>query len=218
MSHASGDLTLARLRAGLVRDTDIVYAAQHGCTFSSFGLAEITCNRERVYRAVGYLLASRLISQRWLGSPKGLNDTRYQKMAKADTAPFTCDNLMLDLYKTPAEGNFLAVAKEDCRKVRERNPASGAAEIDKLITRHDAETLPGGRAYQAASDRAAQLIGSPEHLGPARDQLRRTARKRANELGMLVATELLAHHRRCFTENTETASQQTCAARDRRAH
>ena len=52
---------------GIFGENDVIYATQTGCRYSTFGLAEIYFDVERLYRAAGYRLASHLVHQRWLG-------------------------------------------------------------------------------------------------------------------------------------------------------
>jgi len=54
------------------RPTDALFVTHNGCTFSSFGVSEITFDKNRVYRAAGYRLAWKLANLFWLGEDAAL--------------------------------------------------------------------------------------------------------------------------------------------------
>jgi hypothetical protein len=202
-------------------DTDIVYATQNGCTFSSFGLAEVCFNRERVYRAAAYRLARHLVRQRWLGSEGGLAQSAYEDATKADfynpeanaeqpTPPsFHPDKLVASVCHGQ-RGNWLAAVYQDFEAVRKMPFTQGSAALRKLHEKHEKLLAQGanlGAAAQTAQERAQALGGSAEVLGPLRERLRYAARRHANRHGVAVAQHFLDYYRKTLSVVAKIAGE-----------
>ncbi len=69
---------------GPFTETDVIYATQNGCRYSSFGLAEVYFDIERLYQAAGYRLAYHLVRSRWLGKATTHGDLRFKEWARSD--------------------------------------------------------------------------------------------------------------------------------------
>ena len=60
-----------------IYEGNAVYATQNGCRFSSFGLAEIFFDVEKLYHIAAYRLASALVRQRWISAADRFADAQY---------------------------------------------------------------------------------------------------------------------------------------------
>ena len=141
--------------ASLKVDPDVVFATQNGCTFSSFGLAEINFNRNRVYRAASYRLARHLVSQRWLSRADSLPESKYKAETKSacyDPKPnaeqtnppsFRLERLTDRLFDT-GSANWRTSAAVDFSNARNQSFITGTATLRQLLTKHDGLLGPGG--------------------------------------------------------------------------
>jgi hypothetical protein len=185
------------------RNTDVVYSTQSGCTFSSFGLAEIGFNREGVYRAASYRLASTLLYHRWLGDPRKMHDSQYAELAKKDlydpeadqNAPsFRPERLSQMLYQSQ-QSSWLTSAGRDLEEAAKKPYTSGASTLRAVLATHSGYlSRDGGGGAQAQltlQEREKSLAGSADDLGPVRRRLDATLRGRANQFGVVIGKEFL---------------------------
>jgi hypothetical protein len=189
---------------------DVIYATQNGCRYSSFGLAEVYFDVERLYQAAGYRLASHLI-RRWLRKPPG--DLKLKEWAEEDllspkvsdeqTTPppsFRFESLM-DLMYTREGVNARSVAKKRLAELKDKPPAAGLSlllneinEHDKLLRKGSSGTK-GGRARSTLIENRGPLEGGALDLGLLRERVRIAAANRFARYGVEAVLELLKHYR-----------------------
>ena len=63
---------------------ELLYENRYGCTFSSFGLAEIYIDPQRMRRSAGYRLAANMVRNRWLGNSEEHTGNQYNKWSQFD--------------------------------------------------------------------------------------------------------------------------------------
>jgi hypothetical protein len=185
------------------KDVDVVFATRNGCAFSSFGLSDVSFSRERVYRAAGYLLASRLVLERWLGDEKEWAKSVYQDCVREDfyespgTPTFEGENLLAHLYHGE-KNDWYREALADCGNLQSIPCADGSRQLRAVEGKHrqllqDAPTP--GRARQTLAENAAALMDLTRRLPPLHLRIHDGARRRANLLGVAPTRELLNYYR-----------------------
>ena len=188
--------------------TDVMYAKQFGCTFCSFGLAQISFGREKVYRAAGYLLAAKLIDEHWLGQQGTTPESDFQQYCREDFyeprdelsfAPYHLVPWLYRTYDRPSTANLLNAALQECRELGYRNIVEGCHRLDILMAKHRAalRSAPdAGPAFIRLRENGECLLLRPGSLPALHQRVRTAARRRANRLGVAVVHELLDHYRR----------------------
>lgn len=66
------------------REHQILYENKYGCSFSSFGLAEIYLDPERIRRCASYRLAADLIRKRWIRQADDYGENKYEEWTDFD--------------------------------------------------------------------------------------------------------------------------------------
>lgn len=201
----------------VLRGMDVVYATRSGRAFSSFGLAEISFSRERVYRAAGYLLAARLVAERWKGNAASRQPTEYQEDAKADfykppmnEFSFLPEDMLRAVYYDPPKNkNWYEDAVTECNAAKTAyHFTQGLEQLQGLRQRHAACLRePQGEAARTARERTNVLIGNADILGIPRERIRKMARERANTFGVAVTRQLLATYRELAEYLSKLATQ-----------
>lgn len=198
-----------RLKDEIVKDRDVLFATHNGCTFNSFGLAEVSFDEARLYRAAGYRLAQRLVQERWQGDstrPTEIDLTKWtqddlfpsKEAADAGTPSFRPEALVSAFFETWAAGvktgSLLDAIKTDFEAVKRTPPAKGTAALRSLMQKHDA-LLKDSAVQLALATNELRLYGDERKDGPLRAQLRELASRRIGQLGISASLELFKSYR-----------------------
>jgi hypothetical protein len=199
---------------------NVLFENRYGCTFSSFGLAEILIDREKINRVASYRLAEQLVATQWLGETQRFSESQYVNWTKHD---------LHSGEAPPGESRGISLHPEDLWQalVRDENH-DWLAEIDaafEKVAQCDPEL--GGPALRAAlrtwlallSDprspfhmtvdrRVSELIGDAARLGDLQKLAKKLATKRINEVGVEATIELLEHYRKAFGSSAGWARKQ----------
>ena len=128
---------------------NVLFENRYGCTFSSFGLAEILIDREKINRVASYRLAEQLVATQWLGETQRFSESQYVNWTKHD---------LHSGEAPPGESRGISLHPEDLWQalVRDENH-DWLAEIDaafEKVAQCDPEL--GGPALRAG---IAHLVG-----------------------------------------------------------
>lgn len=208
---------------GMRENADVIYSSKNGCTFSCFGLSEITFDSDGVYRAAAYRLASKLVRQRWLAAPELFPESEYVKLAKKDLyeptpgdpdAPsFRSQAVAQALYQTP-EGNWLGNAVEEVKQLPGKPFTKGSVELRAVVEKHSGYLKGGGgMAEKSLAEREKELRGKAGRLGIYQQRLRNLARQRADAHGASVAKEFLRYYFEILKSVVKTAAEGGGAAK-----
>ena len=199
----------------VIKGRDILYQTHNGCTFSSFGLAEITFEEARVYRASAYRLAANLVRRKWLGNADSTPKSQYNSWTTQDLfqpgankPSFMPDSLVGTLYHSE-DADWLQKAKRDMEAIRQVPPHEGLARLRDYVRVHTAnlsvETDHQGPAVVTRDGRAKDLRGTPTELGTLRGRMRHLAREKAHAHGIAVTLQTLVTYRRGLQEAANKA-------------
>ncbi|MFV1965613.1 MAG: tubulin-like doman-containing protein [Pirellulaceae bacterium] len=194
----------------LSKGGDILFATHQGCTFSSFGLAEITFDKDRVFRAAGFRLAMHLVSLKWLGAERDFTAPQYgdwttnDLFSKGARPSFMPANLMGLLYDNEKK-NWLARVQDDFTNLRNQPFTAGSSPLRATITKHQGNlsTNPAGergRALQTVEVSANHLVGTPTQFGLLRKRLSELTTSKADQSGVAVTLALLERYRKGLAE------------------
>ena len=203
----------------LARDQDVVYIGKAGCSFSSFGLSQISFSRQRVYRAAAYLLAYRLVVERWLGSADYLQKAAYKDVVREDLfshaagLSFDTDEILQYLYRADKGANWHKSAMDDCSAAEDIPFTEGTARLRSLLQKHQG-LLQRGPASLAVQDNAATLKDVSRVLPPLHQRLKDAVRRRADAHGVAVARELLNYYRATARKTAESFARQAEPSRE----
>ncbi|CAN5657437.1 hypothetical protein BH23PLA1_BH23PLA1_13920 [soil metagenome] len=199
-------------------NTDVVYGTQNGCGFSTFGLAEIEFDLEKLYQAAGYRLASHLIRSRWIGQEQRYKDDDYRDWVRQDlgeargrpdqpTPPsFRTESLIRGLL-TGREGCWLDVLQKDLDALNQVPPEQGLAQLRRILKKHEANLEQGGPARQTVAQNLATLRGTPRSLGPLRERLRFLAMHHLAEHGAIPTLRLLKMYQKALAQAREALQE-----------
>ncbi len=186
----------------------VVFENFYGCTYSSFGLAEIFIDIDRLIRASSYRLAERVIRERWLGRPEKLAESAFLGMVEEDlkggTIPvgetksvdFSRDSLLDSLLKPSEKDLRNYVRDEFARLKRTTDTGRMQSELDALLVRLNTLSSPpsrsgGGEDYQVIAAAFRRLVGALPDIGPLRKRLQAMLRDRCEVSGTAVALRYL---------------------------
>lgn len=183
-----------------------LFANRYGSTFSSFGLAEIVIDSERINRAASYRLAVKLIAERWIGGVNQFTDSQYQAWAKSDLKdgdppvgeseriPFGPDQIWPQLLKS-GNNDWLAQLAADFKRMNGRH----SPELLSKYLADFAGTLArqGGAGVDASprqtmGSRCRELTGAGAELGKLQHRLERLTRARFQQMGTAPILKLLS--------------------------
>ncbi|MFO0954671.1 MAG: tubulin-like doman-containing protein [Isosphaeraceae bacterium] len=199
-------------------DTDVVYATQNGCGFSTFGLSEIYFDLEKLYQAAGYRLAWHMIKHRWIGVPRQYTDEDLKNWVKADLAegrrkpgqpepPSFHPEALIRRLLTGPSGCLLDELEADLAALDGTDPSEGLAALQTVRKRHEAVLAPDGQARVTVNQNLTVLRGSPQSLGPLRERLRWLALDHVTEHGVAATLRLLAQYQKKLVEVGEALSR-----------
>lgn len=206
-------------------DGNAVYATQNGCRFSSFGVAEIYFDVEKLYQVAAYRLAALLVRSRWLGSADRVAESQFvawvrehllQPKAEADKEvppSFLPESLGRRLLTGPA-GCRLDDLKRDVDALGEAELEQGLDRLVRVLTAHAGLLREGGGgrdvgpARQTMQENLARLSGDPNVLGPMRTRLYRLASAHCARHGVAVTLRLLDRYRAALNQVRERARAQ----------
>ena len=194
-----------------------LFANRYGSTFSSFGLAEIVIDSERINRAASYRLAVKLIAERWIGNVNQHTDSQYQTWAKSDLKdgdpplgdseriPFGPDQIWPQLLKS-GNADWLTLLSTDFKRMNGRD----SAEVLSKYLSDFAGTLArqGGAGVDASprqtmESRCRELTGAGAQLGKLQRRLERLSRARFQQMGTGPILKLLSVYQDAMHKCTE---------------
>ena len=217
----------------LLDGENILYATHNGCTFSSFGLAEIAFDKSRVYRTAGYRLAAELVRQLWLGArvaakvdKSELDDWAEEdlhnpkaKPGRAAPPSFLPSAIERELYKGRNDDWWLKL-DEELDHTAEVTEADAYDELMKLVNTHRERLNRDGAegiAQLTARERAdsAEIIGTPNELGRYRASVKEAARDRCNQYGVATALRLLETYQGTLQKDDDNVAKDIGDGQDR---
>ena len=205
-----------------------VYATQNGCRFSSFGLAEIYFDVEKLYQIAAYRLAGLLVRGLWVGHADRFPESQYttwvrehllQPKAEADQKSppsFHPESLTRQLLTVASGGSYLDDLKRDLEGLADLDPADGLGRLNALLKTHSGSLREGARgengaARQTLQEKTKELSGDPHILGPLRNRLRHLAARHCARYGVAVTLNLLDKYREALKEIRKQALKQADA-------
>ncbi|MCX7406662.1 MAG: hypothetical protein NTZ32_01100 [Planctomycetales bacterium] len=181
-----------------------VFDNRYGSTFSSFGLAEIVIDQERINRAASYRLAVSLISRRWIGKSANNSGEQYKAWAKSDLKdgdpplgnperiPFGPENLWTELSRSGGIDWLQRLTTDLSRLAGRDDPAALAKYLADCGAALERDGTGVDAAPRQTMDRRLQeFIGHGANLGSLRQRLQQLTRVRFQELGTSPMMELL---------------------------
>ena len=187
-----------------------IFANRYGCTFSSFGLAEMLIDRDKICRAASYRLAYRIIEHLWQGKAGTHGENAYKKFMEQD------------LYEKTAGGNIAQAVSmhpntlwraflvgegkdwfQECEgefdQAKAESPdEESASQLETLMAKHERRVGSGGEARATMEHRRGQLGGTAVELGICRQIVAKTTRDRFNTLGAEATLQLLTYYYTTF--------------------
>ena len=195
---------------------ELLYENRYGCTFGSFGLAEIYIDPDRIRRSAGYRLAANMIRERWLSDTDTHTSNTYDGWSMFDLYSsdagtgkerlgYEVDKLIDAILKEEGQ-NWLETINRTFDRLSTLNPRNTSLDqlhsklysalttirdsVDgSLDTRGKAKTV-----RQTMEDRARSMRGRGGHPGELRSRLDRRSRARVNEIGLRPVLRLLGHY------------------------
>lgn len=198
--------------------SDVLFENKYGCTFSSFGLAEISIDKNRINRCAAYRLAARLVRDLWLADPARYGKNQYQQWAVHDltsgdpppglTEPisFRPDEIRKMLLRDQ-QSAWLSQVESDFDQLGKLDPSEGLGPLESALSRH-AGALAGGAARRTMELQLARLQGNAADPGPLRTRIEQLARGRLHRIGVLPTIELLREYREAFADAAKLARSQ----------
>ena len=214
------------------RSDQILYTNKYGCSYSSFGLAEIYIDRERIKRAASYRLAWNLISKRWIGRMDEYGAGLYAEwaqedlygdsviggeIAKGDDAlTFSPKVLAISLLKEDGQ-DWLRHINALFDNLKSLDLASTSKEeleskLRKALTslRNSIDgkgNVSGERTIdQTLRQRSLVLQGTGGDLGPLRRRLDRRTRGRFSSIGAIPTIRLLEDYEKMLIQSRQDAA------------
>lgn len=210
----------------LGNEAPILFENRYGCTFSSFGLAEIFIDKDRIDRSASYRLASRLVLGRWLGNAKDYGESRYEEWAKEDlqsgrppegeteSISFHPDDMWHAMLKDDKD-DWLAKVDQQFDHLDSLDPDEGESKLVAALAWHEQQLMKSasstgmaGAARMTLDRRLEELRGSAARPGKLPTRLKRLARQRFNRVGVMPTLEVLKVYRRAFERAAERAKKQ----------
>lgn len=204
----------------------VLFANRYGCTFSSFGLAEILIDREKINRAASYRLAYLLI-QRWItGSRTGMTEVKFIEMMKSDLfqktvqeageagISFFADDLWKE-FLTSDDRKWLDLLQRDFDEAAGASSEDGVRRLEDLVNRHESYLAQtGADGYKGAAiltieARQSVLAGNARDLGAAQRLLDRRIRNRFNDLGCDLTISILSQYRKALAATKKWSHDQS---------
>ena len=205
------------------RENEVLYENKYGCSFSSFGLAEIFIDPERIRRAAGYRLAARFIRERLIRKADAFGDNAYLEWAEKDLYSVDFTGLTENLSFKPDE-LIRAITTEDgddwLRMVEskfdqnERDFGGNIpGDVDEFadLLKWIRDSIDGRnsdpRTIQRAMDtRAKQLRGVGTELGVLRGRIELCLKRRFSEIGAIPTLRLIDEYAKRLTKSREEAA------------
>ena len=186
----------------------VVFENYYGCTYSSFGLSEIQIDRDRVIRAAGYYLASKLIQECWLSAPSAVSPTDIKKIVEEDLLGSTLppgESKALDFSRqalfnemvTHPEKSLKTAVDDEFRHLRQTDsPGRMKRELQNLLDRLKQAVSPGpngdgGPDYQLMKGKERKLQGTHVDDSPLFRRLQLLVRERCEQHGILPAQQII---------------------------
>jgi hypothetical protein len=207
------------------RGRDILYENKYGCSYSTYGLAEIYIDPDRMRRCASYRLASQMIRKRLISKDSyGEND--YSKWVKedlynedaeaAEKLSFVPNELARAVLRenghdwiTWAEGIFDELEKRDPSntpiKALEAELRAGLNKIKNLINDKPAAGLTG--TIKATLVKRSLSFRSGNEVGPLQERLDRRSRQRVSQIGLLPVLRLLQEYASRLEKSRQEASK-----------
>lgn len=200
----------------------VLFENFYGCTYSSFGLAEIFFDRERLYRIAGYRFAQIIVDELWLQNRSTFPDAEYKKWAREDLGTgvvpagekdaykFDFGSLVTLLLQVPG-GNGL---RKDLDREFDQIENEGASEnsfgriravVDGCENRLSPSSLsnPNSRRQQILT-RCQELLGQAPDVGVLRNRLRTLLKERFTKLGINPVLQLTEEFRELMNKSAKT--------------
>ena len=203
---------------------DSVYATQNGCRFSSFGVAEIYFDVEKLYQVAAYRIAAILVRLRWLGAADRYPDSQYtswvkehllqpQGAADQEVPPSFLPESLGRRLLTTASGCRLDELKRDMDTLAELDTDQGIPQLSRILNTHGGLLREGARgetgpARQTIQENSTRLSGDAINLGPLRKRLGQLAAKHCARYGVASTLRLLEKYRAAFNQVRERARAQ----------
>jgi hypothetical protein len=218
---------------GVRRSDQILYTNKYGCSYSSFGLAEIYIDRERIKRAASYRLASNLISKSWIGRIDEYGAGRYSEWSNEDlygesvvgdeaargddTLTFSPKTLAMSLLKEDGQ-DWLGHIRQLFDNLKNLDLAQTPIEeldpkLRKVLTSLrnsiDGKGTASGEQRtidQTLRQRSLVLQGTGGDIGPMRRRLDRRSRARFSAVGAIPTVRLLEDYEKMLTQSRQEAA------------
>ncbi len=197
----------SREAAGGIFEGNSVYATQNGCRFSSFGLAEIYFDLEKLYQVAAYRLAAILVRSRWLGNADQHPESRYttwinehlfqpRDILDEEIPPSFHPERLTRQLLTTASGCWLDDITRDIESLSKIEPKEGLDRMRRLLGAHVEllhKAAPGdiAAARQTIQDNLVRLSGDAKTLGSLRTRLRELAARHCALHGVSSTLRLL---------------------------
>lgn len=210
------------------RGRDILYENKYGCSYSTYGLAEIYIDPDRMRRCASYRLASQMIRKRLI-SQNQHGDNDYTKWSDADlykeetTAGAGAEKLSFvpnELARAVlrendtdwiawVEGIFAQLEKRDPAntplKSLEEELRAGLNRIKNLIAGQPVAGITG--TIKDTLEKRSRDFRGGTNIGPLRERLDRRSRQRVSELGLLPVLRLLEEYSSQLDKSRDEASK-----------
>lgn len=190
---------------------ELLYENRYGCSCSSFGLAEIYIDPDRIRRSASYRLAANLIRDRWLGDAETKSTNASKRQSQHDlfspdgaTDPeklgYEPEDLIRALLRDEDQ-DWLESVKRIFDRLTTKNPGNTAPR-ELLNTLYSALTAirdsvdgvlqsDARMIKQTLDDRVRALRGHGGKPGPLRKRLNLRSRARIDEIGIRPTLRLL---------------------------
>lgn len=217
---------------GVPRTDQILYTNKYGCSYSSFGLAEIYIDRQRVKRAASYRLAKNLIETVWIDRMDRYGAGKYTEWAKEDlygdvilgeesakgddALTFTPKALALAILKEDGQDWVQVInSKFDELELLDPSLVDGAsleAQLRKVLNSFrnsiDGKSTPASERTieQTMRQRALVLQGIGDDLGAMRRRLDRRSRRRFSTVGANPTIRLIEDYEKLLAQSRQEAA------------
>jgi len=193
-----------------------LFVEKYSSSFSSFGLAEIYIDKDRIDRSAAYRLAARLIRRRWLNETK-YPDGKYERWANEDLGgsrippnalgviSFFPDEVRKELFRE-GDTDWLGRFDAGFARLQQGDPAQGGIQLRAALEKHQELLSTAGKVRRTLEGQFRDLQGDATQLGRLRKRLQDLTRQRFSENGAEPALRLLAEYRKQLDAFAKTAS------------
>lgn len=145
----------------------ILFENKYGCTFSSFGVAELFIDKERIERSAALRMLAQVVKRRWLGSPVSqaseldgfvLRDLCGETVIGGVETIYMEPNRLAERFRKRNDKLWLDIVQESFDALRKKSPSR--REIESALSRHQSQLREISSELGASSPASQETVRS----------------------------------------------------------